>query len=1085
MGWFKACSSSDYSLWFGLLLVLLTLPASALAQIGGQGSIVGTVRDQSRGVLPGVEVTVLNVNTGTTRQVLTNDSGLYIAERLQPGEYQVSAQLAGFKRQTIKGVVLQVAERARVDLELEVGEVQDEVTVAGNAAMIQTDTATISSTIDDEKVRLLPLNGRNFLQLSLLSPGAVDAENSILAHAKGTVSVNGYGDVGNNFILDGTSNSSDATAGRMNFAPSLELIQEFKVQTSVLNAEYGRAGGAQINIVTKRGQRDYHGSLFIMHRNDNFDARNFFQTGEIPEFRRSDFGGSVGGPIIPGQTDPKHFFFFAWESRRQGRGLTVTTSVPTAAMKGGDFSAFDTIIYDPATLDPATGQRQPFPGNRIPDGRIAPQAKFFNQFYPDPLLPGTSRNFVANPTQTWDTDQYSIRYDADFSTSDTLMARFTFNNDEQFQPLGVVPVASPFEGFGEIGNFEGRNYQVSWTHTFGPNMINTFSGGFGSFLQDRTNEQTGRNVFEEAGIQGVTGDVATGGFPWIRISGFQTIGDDPFAPIRQPSDSWEWADTLTQITGNHSLKYGFNLILNSSETLFHAADRGWMVFSPQFSTSAVSAPGDEFNAFAEYLLGFPSSTFRRSDAIRQSLSQYWAMGFVQDDWNIHPDVTLNLGLRYELWRRPIEDDNRMSILEIYRLPQPEFLIAGSPEAEAVGLPRSLDESDKNDFGPRLGFAWRMGGNDNWVLRGGYGLMYQWIVLDKQLNLGIGPPFLENISITSNFDQPSLTMVNPYDAGPLPSTSGNAIPLNNRTPYNQHYSLTLAHEINPSLGIEIGYVGSAARKNFININENQPRPGPGPAGPRSPFPNLASINAVGNWGTSHYDSLQIQVRKDPGVDGLSLLGSYTWGKSLATSRPGGTQHFSNPIRDMQNWKADAGPSSFDVRQRFSLSYLYELPFGRGRTVGADVAPVVNQIIGGWRLGGIITLQSGNFLTPSSIFNFSNSGGSRPNLVGDPNTGPKTVDQWFNINAFADAEQFTFGNSGVGIIEGPGFAIFDLSFYKDFIVTEGQALQFRLEMFNAFNHTNFLNPNTSFGAGSFGQIGGARDARQVQFGLRYDF
>ncbi len=1069
-----------------LLGLILVGFAPCWGQIGGQASLVGTVKDPSGAVLPGAEVTVSGQSTGVVRRAVTNESGNYSVERLQPGEYSVAAELSGFKRSVVRGVVLQVADRARVDITLPLGEVSDEVFVEGaGRPIIQTENATLAEVVGEEQVRELPLNGRNFLQLATLTPGVVDSNNGIIANASGSVSVNGYGDLGNNFLLDGTSNSADGIAGRMNFAPSLELVKEFRVQSSIYSAEYGRSGGAQINIVSKRGERQYHGSLFYFHRNDNTEARNFFQTGEIPEFRRNDFGASIGGPVIPGKSDPRNFFFFAWESRREGRGLTRSSNVPPLAFRQGDFSGIPEVVYDPLTLDPATGLRQPFPDNRIPADRISPQAAFFLQFYPNPQLPGRFGNYIANPTRTWNTDQFSIRYDGDYSDRDSLFARFTTNDSKQLEPLGVVPVATPFPGFGEIVNFKGKNFQVSWTHTFSPTAINSFSFGLSSFDSLRSNEQTGRNFAEEAGIQGIQEASANQGSPWIVLSGWQSIGDDPFNPQIAPQDNWEWADTVTQIHQNHSVKYGVNVIRNVLDLDFHAVDRGAIFFNPVYTTSGTSQPGNEINAFADFLLGLPASSTRRTAPIVQYLSQYWFMLFLQDDWQIHRDVTLNLGMRYEIWRRPIERDNRLSELDIFRFNSPTFVVAGSPEAEAVGLPRSFDGTDKNDFGPRFGFAWRIGGNDRWVLRGGYGLFYQWIVLDKQNNLGIGPPFIGNISLTNDPDVPRFTFQSPFDAPALPSVSGNSIPLNNRSPYNQQYSLTLSHEFSSSLGLEVGYVGSAARKNQFSLDLNQPAPGPGGAAGRRPYPAFAGISAYANWGTSHYDSLQATLRKDAGSDGLSILASYTWSKALAAGREGGVFHFGNPIRSVRDWKADSGPTSFDVRHRLAISYLYELPFGRGKAVGSDVSPVVNQIVGGWKIGGITAFQGGNRLTPSSIFNFSNSGGSRPNLAGDPNSGPRTIGQWFNTAAFVDAQQFTFGTSGVGVIEGPGFAVFDLSFYKDFAITDDKRLQFRAELFNAFNRANFGNPNTSYGASQFGSISSARDARQIQFGLRFDF
>ena len=1096
------------------LVLALVLTSVTLAQIT-TGTIVGTVTDQTGARLPGVDILVTNVRTGSKYGIPTDNEGSYRVGSLQPGEYTVQASLPGFKLQTVEGIVLQVNQIARIEIALAVGEVTDEVTVTGGQPIIATDHATIGEVIESKKLLELPLNGRQFLQLAVLTPGAqrFTGQAFLFESSGGAFTVNGLGAGANTTIMDGVVNT-EFGAGRQNFSPSLDMIQEFKIQTNVYDAQFGLSGGAQVNVITKRGTRDYHGSIFFFHRNDNLDARPFFQIGELPEFRRSQFGATFGGPI-PGSD--RDFFFFSYEGKRQGRGLTIPVSVPTAALKAGDFSGFETVIYDPMTLDPATGVRLPFPGNIIPENRIVHQAQYIRTLWPEPQLAGVTNNFVGSPNQTNNGDQFSIRYDREFSDQDSISFRYTDQTDTSVDPRPRAQVP-PIKGFGTNVSVPGRNINASWTHIFNPTTLNSFNFGFSRFFRKTDNETTvpgfaqesgnhgpltGPEFFENAQISGVDPERQKSGIPNIAVSGWQNIADDTFAPATAKWDNFVFSDTFSKDMGKHSWKVGFDIIRHTVPVEFDANTRGAITFLPRYTTSSVGATGDKFNAFADFLLGQVSSSFFFGDKLSEDLVQNWYMFYVHDDYRVSPNLTLNLGLRYEIWDRYIERQDRFVAFD---LATEQFVFAGSVPtlpgtppnsvpAASLGYSRNMAMgTDKNDLAPRLGFAWRMLGTNRTVLRGGYGVFYNWVTQNISQTMAFGLPWVPNISISSDLDVPAVTFANPYGTTDIivPSTGGIvALGQETRTPYLQQYSLSLDHALTSSLGVEIAYVGNAGRKTFMGFNFNQPVPGTEPIVERLPFPDFGSLSGTPTWGTNHYDALQVKLRKEAGPEGLVLLASYTWGKAIgtATAGPGFTAR-GNPIRDTRNWKADAGPLAFDVRQILALSWIYELPFGKGKPLGGNVTGAADKIVSGWKFGGITSFQGGRPLTPTNIFDTSTTGAARPNLTGDPNNRSHSGNddkrkQFFNTDVFEGAEALSFGNAGVGIIEGPGIALWDLSLYKDIYLDEDMWLQFRVEFFNSFNRVNFGNPGTTFGSGGFGVIGSSGDARQIQFGLRFNF
>lgn len=1060
--------------------------STAAAQVT-TGTCLGTVTDQAGALVAGASIELTDTGTGFQRSVLSGEDGGYVIENLKPGKYHIAASKPGFKKQTIEGVVIQVAQRARVNIAMQVGSVTELVTVQGQAPIIQTEHASVGTVVDRTQVLELPLNGRQFIQLATLTPGVFSSGGS---PAGGNVSANAMSNQSNNIMLDGILNWQFGS-GDQNFSPSIDMIEEFKILTNSYDAEYGLSGGAQVSLITKRGANTYHGSAYYFGRRDAFDARPFFQPGALPPFSRNSFGGSIGGAIPRSKKD---FFFFNYEGLREDVGLTLVRSFPTPALKSGDFSGVSTIIFDPATLDPATGLRQPFPGNIIPANRISPVTKFFmDRYWPDPTESGIANNWVGNPDQTTRNNQYSIRYDRDFSEKDSVTFRYTYNLIHKNLPVGLIGVASGVPGTGEEGDFNGTNVKIASTHIFSPTSVNTLNLGFSRYMQLRVRDDQDQGLIAQSGMQGV--NQAEDGIPSLNVSGWTNISGSWISPGHNSFNNYVVDDIFSKIAGKHSLKFGGGLTYIRFPQNQSILTTPTLNFGPRYTTAGTSQPGDQFNALADFLLGTANSASIWNNPVVLDARGKWIYAFVQDNWTASKSLTLTFGVRYEIYSAPYDKGDRMTAIDLDTglrvfagsVPNLPGTPPNSVTAESLGFPRNLEFPTKyNRFYPRAGFAWRMFGSDKTVLRGGFGIYGNWNTIDAQINMAIGAPFVPQVSIACNPDIPCIDAANPtVSTVILPTTGGAAASKTNTTPYTMVNSLGISHQLSGTLGFEIGYVANMGRHDVFRPNLNQPVPGPGPVAPRRPYPQFSAINSPVTWGTNRYDSLQASVRKNHDATGLTLIGSYAWSHAIGNACSGPQQAECFNIRDIRNFKADTGSTPYDRRHVLSLSWVYELPWGKGKPLLHDTRGALNQLIGGWKFGGIASFNTGTPLTPSDIVDVSNAGNSRPDLIGDPNNGPRTIQQWFNTSAFQRAPQFTFGTSGVGIIKGPGYQNFDLALYKDVVIGESKRVEFRAEFFNAFNHTNFGNPSTAFGSAGFGTISSSGPARQIQFGARFDF
>ena len=1084
-----------------LVVMVVSMAPMSMAQLA-TSAILGTVTDSSGALIPDVPVTVTDTGTGYSRTVTTDANGAYNVDNVQPGEYKIRVAKSGFKEQILTGVTVQVDERARIDIKLEVGSATERVEVQAESPVIETDSSTVGKVIDTTEVLQLPLNGRNFLQLAELTPGVQNYTGpnaSSFADTGGNISANGMSAFSNTPMIDGIYNQ-DTGYSRMNFSPSIDMIQEFKIQTNTYDAEFGMAGGAQINIITKRGSNAYHGSAYEFIRNNDLDARPFFQPGALPHFERNQFGGTFGGRI-PGLK--KDFFFFSYEGLRSNQGLTYVLSVPTTAIKAGDFTATGTTIYDPATYNATTGLRQPFPGNMIPANRFSPQAQYFLNFYPNPQDPGFTNNYVSNPVQLGMDNDVSFRYDHDFSEKDTLTIRYSRKHIFATIPNGDCGCTTPLPGFGEKDNVWGQNHKLGWTHVFNSSTVNDFYLGFSQYYEIRYDQDQGNtNYFAAAGIQGIEPALQTSGFPDQNISGWTGLTDSPYSGVNSPQNNYIIGDTFSKVKGKHSFKFGGEWMLDTAPLQFDLLTHGVTSYDPIYTTQGPNAPGDQFNAFADFLLGVPDSSVLFLKQLKLNIKESWISGFFQDNWNVSKDLTVNLGVRYEVFFRPYDTGNRITSFDVAdqnwiypgTVPTGPGVPPNSVTAASVGLPRAIqDPNTYNDWAPRLGLAWRMFGDDKTVLRAGFGIFYNWLVTDLTTNQGGGAvPFDPASSVNCNSDVACITSANPYSTTIVATNSGQAVAGGNRTSYDLQYSLGFQRQITSSLGLEVGYVGNKGIKNMFTMNFNQPLPGPGTIASRSPFPDYGGLSGPVTWGASHYDSLQVSLRKRYDAVGLSFIGSYTWSHAIGNTVSGPEFEETYAYRNYNggHWRDDYGNTPYDIRQRLSLGWVYDLPWGKGKRLASNVSPVVNGIIGGWKLAGVGSLNSGLYLTPDDPANESNAGGTRPNTVCNPNgfSHPNrnaAINEWFNTSCFAATALYTFGNTGIDTIKAPGLENFDLSLYKQFVVGEGKHLEFRTEFFNAFNRPNFGNPGIDFGTGDFGVINTSLPGREIQFGLRFDF
>lgn len=1075
-------------------LFLFSVGLTALGQTP-TATITGQVRDNSDAAVAGARVVVRNTQTNIEREVVTGEGGDYTIPLLVVGDYQVTVEKPGFKKIVQSGLVLQVDQRARLDFKLEVGQLSESVEVTAATTLVQTDSASMGTVIDNKRVLELPLNSREFYALALTAPRVLPPAQGSTLSFRGGFNVAGSSEVSNNFTLNGIDNNDTGINGP-SFRPSIDAIQEFKLLTGIYSAEYGRNSGGQVVVTTKSGTNQFHGTAYEFLRNQVLDARNFFlrlQPGQkTPSFKRNLFGGTIGGPIIKDKT----FFFFGYEGLRLRQSVTALATVPLPTFVNGDFrnirrAGTDGVLGNAddvnRVLNPFTGAEFAVP-NVIDAALISPIGQALARFFPAPTvataagaLPSNNYNFSA--TRREDYNQISSRFDHTFSAKDSLYGSYNFYDNPAFEPSNSLCGTRVLPGFGCTTGLITQLIGIVHTHTFSSNLTNEARAGFNRLRQPRTQEDDGIDFVNQFRIPAFFGETPlNGGVPQTVITGFSTIGGATNLPQDRRDNTYQFVDNLIWIGGNHTYKFGVDIRRFQSNLYLISNGRGTFNFNAP--ANSTTQPTSNYN-FADLLLGIPASTSRnpRGPSTYSRTSSFNV--YAQDDWKLSPRLTLNLGLRWEL-NTPMTE--RYDTIASFDAQTGQIRVAGRD-----GVPRNLYKYDKNNFAPRVGFAWQPFGDAKWVVRGGAGVFYNVQPAGNGL-LGMLFNFPFRLPQTFNSSRATPLLLSDAFPGAVPTTA----PTNNTltvtaidkdfdTALVQQWGLGVQRELTRDMIFEVSYLGSKGTHLPLNRNLNQPAPGAGTTAQvnaRRPYPTFGNITWIESVANSNYHSLELKTEKRY-TQGLSFLVSYTFSKSIDNS-PGISTSSNASAAVAQNTldlRSERALSDFDVRHRFVASPIWEIPLGRGRRFLDE--GVLSYILGGWQLSGIVTLQSGRPFTAVLSGNVSNTlnNNDRPNLIGDPNTGPRTVDQWFNIAAFAIPPTGTFGTAGRNIITGPDFRNLDVALNRNFRVTERIGIQFRTEVFNAFNHANFNYPAAMANApATFGRITSALDPRQIQFGLK---
>ncbi len=1072
-----ACTSDVFRSVAAAATLILLLARAVTAQTS-TGTILGTVVDATGGVLPGVVVRVVNERTGFERVTSTGPEGNFEVASLAPGEYRVAAELPGYRPAVREGIALLVNQRAFVGITLELGPISEEVVVRAPAPLVDGYTSTVGTVIDNRKMVDLPLNGRDFFQLSTLVPGSQPAaEGSQNANEGGAVSVNGAREQSNNFLVDGIDNNN-LVMNQVVIHPSVDAVQEFKVQSSTYTAEFGRSGGAQFNFVTRSGSNSGSASLYEFLRNAALDARNAFDdpARPIPPFQRNLFGGTAGGPL----RRDRAFFFFNYEGLRVRQGLTRVAIVPPPAWVAGNFSSLLTGVLDPATgldrgqlVDPRTGV--PIPGNVIPPALLDPAGAAIARFYPAPDNPAATMPSAATaaPKHTNDASQFTLRGDQNIRTRTQFFERYTRAADDRFNPFDLQTDATNVPGFGHTVGNRAHSAVIGWTQVLGSQSVNDLRVGWNRLSNAMFQEHEGEDVARMLGITGLLTDPVALGRPGIILSGTDNLTDPVNLPQESTTSTLHIVENLTWLRGQNSFKTGFDVRRFALDFYLDLFARG------QFTFAGLSG-----HPLADLLLGVPVAAVRQNPTLNSltNLRSTAVNAYFQDDWRIRRDLTFNLGVRYD-FNQPITDtEDRFSIPDLAD-PNGRFVQVGTGD-----LPRAGYHADTNNVAPRVGFAWRPFQNETTVVRGAYGVFYDVGIANASVLPRLNPPYF-----SLDLAVGPLSLRDAFPGPAIPLTVANGIAVDSHDGVYQHWNVNVQRELRPGLVLDVGYFGSRGDSLLQRIDRNQ-----GPAG-GPPVRNPAFGPAVfsESSASSVYRALQVRLERRLS-DGLSLLSSYTWSRSRddASSLFGSTAA-GGPLGGVpqNSFDPDAewAPSDFDSPQRYVASVLWQLPLGTGQRF-LDRAGLVNAVAGNWQIAGILTLQSGRPFTAyygasanySGTDNGANGGPGldRPNQVGEPRVSDPTPGRWFDAAAFVPPDN-TFGSVGRNTLRGDGTNNLDLAFYKSIATRGDSRLQVRIEIFNAFNTPFYFLPVGDLTKANAGSVVRAGDARQIQLGLKLLF
>lgn len=1108
-------------------LLSFTLPLAAQTS----GEITGRISDPSGAAVPAATLTLKNTSTNAVRTTVSTDSGDYTFPSVAPGTYLIRTEHPGFKVVLKDRVEVQVQQTIRLDFTMEVGQVSESIEVAASATMVEAENASLGTVVEQKSIAELPLNGRNYLGLVMMAanvntmaPPAGQAQSRQGGdRANQSISTAGQRIMFDYFTLDGVNNT-DPNFNTYVVLPSIDALQEFKVQMGVYPAEFGHEA-TQINVLTKSGGNNYHGALFEFLRNDKFDALPFSFTAKPQTkqpFKWNDFGFELDGPVrIPKLLNGKNRLFFManYEAFRRRQNFQSIYSVPTSAMFGGDFSGLGTTLYDPAT-------KAPFAGNVIPASRIDPVSKKLLNFYNSANVPGAGlvSNYVQSNAAPVNRDGFVLRMDFVESSRSQWFGRYSWGDENQSsQGLNL-------SGTKILTNYE--QYMGSNTRTFTPTLVNEFRFGYNRFFNSIGTFLAGvTDVVSNLGIGGFAGGIPiTWGIPNVVFQGdgFSSIGDSTEGPYANDNNTLQFIDNLSWVKGKHTFRFGVEFMRQNYNQVGNQFARGQFTFQPNATQSAGFTGGD---AFAEFLLGdlyqseiavaIADATFQRNT---------WS-AYVDDTWKVTPKLTLSLGLRYEL--TPPFVDTKGDLFTVY-LPHIDFF-SNAPKSDWPSFVRQGNCSDPyaglnivwtstpakcsngllndrlmqtayHDFAPRLSIAYSP--DSKWVFRGGFGVFYNQDV-GNSMYFDMARNIAGRTRINSVVGTPTISWNNAASGGngakaQIPPPYAFVAAYDHRTAYTMEYLFNLQRQLSANWVIEAGYLGSLSHHLYGFQNANSAIPGTvGNAASRTPFADFGVIQLVDDGGNANYSAGNVKITRRF-VQGLSLVGSYTFSKSIDDTSGIRVQGYDTLFPQNSDCIAcERGLSSFDTRHRLGLGFFYDLPVGKGRPLNVNNR-FANAIAGGWQLGGEVTVQSGipQVISIGGVDRSGTGNGyDRPiaTLAGNGYAANQSPARWLDPAAYVEAPAGTYGNVGRNTIISPGIQAVDLAMHKEFPIHEQHRLQFRFEAFNALNHPVWSAPNGNILAGAtfpgqpatnahqgFGVISGtATSMRQLQLALKYAF
>jgi hypothetical protein len=1100
--------------------------------------ITGAVTDPQHLAITGASIQLTAKTTGNVRRVATNQEGLFEASALLPDDYEVQVQASGFATGT-QSVRLEVGQKIAIEFLLSVGEVKQGVSVNSTGELLRTTDASVGEVVESRSIRELPLNGRMLIDLVLTVPGAhigfgaqTGSTNPLYWRPgqRSAVVIGGARPNANFFLLDGATNT-DPTFNTQNLSPSPDAVREFQVETSSYTAEMGGAGGGQINIVTHSGSSKLHGTAYEFHRNGAMDASTFASMGNN-HLVQNNFGAALGGPIVRNT-----FFFVNYEGLRLSQADAQVLTVPTMEELQGDFSMSGVNIYDPAsvTANPAYDPTKPvgaanfpytraqFPNNQLPANRINQKLQaFLMQYVPMPnmMMDGMggldSNNYLDIRNERHIQDQGTIRIDHNFAGGDTLFGRYSLGSENGFSPTnGMTTTTANLPGFGS--DFDNRSQQavIQWNHLMGPNKVNSASIAVSRLSMNHTSQNNNVNdIVGALGIAGIGfGGPGAWGAPWFAVQGYTGIGDTFAAtPMHAWDTMYEMRDSFSWQRGRHGIKFGGDFHWYTWPMWGFFQNRGFYQFTNGYTTNHGFNNGTG-SALASLLLSLPVVKQRQAGIPQMNLFNWGFDGFIQDSWQLTPTTTLNYGVRYE-YSNPLYDKTNTNTNLIFNDGVPSVFIGGQN-----GYPRGLMFPNKRNFAPRIGIAKNIP-RFGLVLHGSYGIFFTPVDLNTWCNQRHNVPYVfPETQQQDNFTPPAALFTSGLNfgtpvlgTGTLPATTVSFTAFDPHSPaqYVQQWNASIQKSVGQNTSVEIGYLGSRGYHLQRSHLINNTTPGPGPLGPRRPFKTLtfvpdstlqvgsvnaiiqsqtfpvSTINLLENTARSWYDAGYVNVRRHYS-HGLSLLANYTFAKNLTDAPDFRSAMDESAIpQNNSNLAAEKGPGC-DIRHRFALSAVYDIP---GLKDNAFLRALTNH----WNLASVYQVQSGMPFTISVFGDTANSGtvlGENPiraNYTGQPIYGPgtHTSDKWFNPAAFATPAAFTFGNVGRNSLYGPGLQTLDVALSRIFSLTESANLQIRAEAFNALNHTNLGTPNRFVNTPQFGTITmPMTPGREMQMSARVSF